>query len=117
MSSLIAGLDEGRKEVFLSLAELGRELGFSIYLVGGSVRDELLGTQVLDLDFSVVGDGVAIGKRLAEQSGGKLTVHSQLDGHCRYARSRASRLTRPPGGYPGPGASAAGDSGKQSTTT
>ena len=72
---MIAGLDEGRKEVFRSLAELGGELGFSVYLVGGSVRDALLGTQVLDLDFSVVGDGIAIGKRLAEQSGGKLTLH------------------------------------------
>ncbi len=78
LSSLVAGLDEGRKEVFHSLAELGRELGFSIYLVGGSVRDALIGTQVLDLDFSVVGDGVAIGKRFAEQSEGKLTVYQQF---------------------------------------
>ena len=90
--------------MFHSLAELGGDLGISIYLVGGSVRDALLGTQVLDLDFSVVGDGVAIGKRLAERSGGKLTVHPHFGTATVVTpRCRVDLVTARREGYPGPG--------------
>ena len=61
-----------------TLSRLAGELGFSVYLVGGPVRDALLGSALLDLDFSVEGDGVAIGKRLAEETAGLLTVHPRF---------------------------------------
>ena len=63
----------------------------SIYLVGGPVRDALLGSPaappepgpgggalVTDLDFSVVGDGVALAKRFAMETGGKVTAHPRF---------------------------------------
>ncbi len=53
-------------------------MGLSVYLVGGPVRDALLGSPLLDLDFSVVGDAISLGKRLAERAGGKLTAHPQF---------------------------------------
>lgn len=40
-----------------------------VWLVGGSVRDLLLGRRLHDLDFAVDGDGVAAGRRVAEALG------------------------------------------------
>lgn len=42
------------------------------YLVGGSVRDLLLGRQPFDLDLAVAGDPAAFARRLAECAGGRL---------------------------------------------
>lgn len=41
-----------------------------VYLVGGSVRDALLGRQGYDLDVAVAGDALALGRRLADALGG-----------------------------------------------
>lgn len=38
-------------EIYLRFAKIFKENGFSLYLVGGSVRDYLLGLEVRDLDF------------------------------------------------------------------
>jgi tRNA nucleotidyltransferase (CCA-adding enzyme) len=46
-----------------------------LYLVGGVVRDLLLGVPNLDLDFVVEGDAISLAKEFAEAVGGKLTVH------------------------------------------
>ena len=50
----------------------------SAYLVGGPVRDNLLGLPVRDLDISVVGDAPALAARLAETANGRLTVHQRF---------------------------------------
>ena len=90
--------------MFHTLLELAEELGVRVYLVGGPVRDVLLGSRVLDLDFSVEGDGIAIGKRLAERTGGKLTVHPQF-GTATVAMSqcRADLVTARREEYPAAG--------------
>ena len=41
-----------------------------IYLVGGCVRDRLLGRPVYDLDVAVDGDGLRLARRLANRFGG-----------------------------------------------
>ena len=46
------------------LAWLARQ-EMEVYLVGGCVRDRLLGRPVYDLDVSVAGDGLALARRLA----------------------------------------------------
>ena len=40
------------------------------WVVGGAIRDALLGRPVVDLDLAVTGDEEAIGKRLADAAGG-----------------------------------------------
>lgn len=40
------------------------------YLVGGSVRDWLLGRPIYDLDFAVAGDGLELARRLADRFSG-----------------------------------------------
>ena len=57
---------------------LADEYGVSAYLVGGPVRDSLLGLRVKDLDVSVVGDAPALAARLADAAGGRLTVHRRF---------------------------------------
>jgi tRNA nucleotidyltransferase (CCA-adding enzyme) len=79
------------------LARLGDTPG--VWLVGGAVRDLLLGGQPSDLDVVVEGDAAA----LAEQLGGAIRVHDRfgtstvkLDGFSYdLARARRERYARP----------------------
>ena len=52
--------------------------GWSLYLVGGVVRDMLLGRSNFDLDMVVEGDAIALGKLLAKITGGKITTHPRF---------------------------------------
>jgi len=45
------------------------------YLVGGPVRDLLLGRQIEDIDLVLEGDAIAVAERFAAASGGVLTRH------------------------------------------
>ena len=104
LPSLTAGLDEGRREAFHFLAEIAAEAEVFVYLVGGPVRDALLGSPVLDLDFSVVGDAIGLGKRLAERTEGKTTVHPRFGTATVFVRGcRIDLVTARSEEYPGPG--------------
>jgi tRNA nucleotidyltransferase (CCA-adding enzyme) len=50
----------------------------SVYVVGGAVRDLLLGREPRELDFVVEGDAVAVARRAAERLGGRVTVHDRF---------------------------------------
>ena len=50
-----------------------------LYLVGGIVRDLLLGQRNLDLDLVVEGNVIDMAKEFAEKVGGKLTVHNRFN--------------------------------------
>ena len=45
-----------------------------VYLVGGSVRDALLGRDTMDLDFAVDGSALGLARALADRAGGALVV-------------------------------------------
>ena len=49
-----------------------------IYLVGGPVRDALLGRPVKDLDFSVEGDAPALARLLGDELSGKTVVYRRF---------------------------------------
>lgn len=65
-----------------------RELGFSLYLVGGFVRDLLIGQANLDLDLVVEGEGMALAQRLAEKYGGRVHTHARF-GTAKWITGRA----------------------------
>jgi tRNA nucleotidyltransferase (CCA-adding enzyme) len=48
------------------------------YLVGGAVRDLLLGREPLDVDIAVEGDAEAVAERLAEALGGEVVAHERF---------------------------------------
>ena len=51
--------------LFDKVAQCSRELGFAAYLVGGFVRDRLLGRNSKDIDIVCVGSGIIFAKKLA----------------------------------------------------
>lgn len=58
--------------------ELGNELGWEVYAVGGFVRDILMGRPNLDLDLVVEGDGIHFAKELSKKLDGRIKAHSKF---------------------------------------
>jgi len=58
--------------------EMAQSQGQSLYLVGGVVRDLLLGQTNLDLDLVLEGNAIDLARRLAEINGGKITIHPRF---------------------------------------
>ncbi|MEK6228978.1 MAG: hypothetical protein AABM31_06600 [Actinomycetota bacterium] len=48
------------------------------YLVGGAVRDLIVGQDSVDLDLTVEGDGVAAARELAQRLGGEASAHERF---------------------------------------
>ncbi len=61
-----------------SLRRRANNEGLPVYLVGGPVRDALLGTSVKDLDCVLLGDAPALAQDLATELGGTVTVHPRF---------------------------------------
>ncbi len=68
-------------KVFKRLQAAGRlaeQSGVSAFVVGGLVRDLLLGHATIDVDIVVEGDGMAFGKRLADRHGAALKIFERF---------------------------------------
>ena len=68
-------------KIFTRLKEIGRladATDVSAYLVGGLVRDFLLGRKNLDVDIAVEGDGMTFARRLADQHGAGLKIFDRF---------------------------------------
>ena len=64
---------------FMRLAgEVAYSCGQNLYLVGGVVRDLLLGRTNFDLDLVVEGDAIEIAQKLAQVKPGKITTHPRF---------------------------------------
>jgi tRNA nucleotidyltransferase (CCA-adding enzyme) len=59
-------------------AQAGEALGGAVYLVGGSVRDLLLGGSQVDLDVVVVGDALAVAAAVAARRGATVRSPSEF---------------------------------------
>ena len=55
------------KKVLKASSLLADSLGFQVYLVGGVVRDLILGKEVFDLDAVVVGDAIVFARELSKR--------------------------------------------------
>ena len=64
--------------VLQALADRASQVNMPLYLVGGSVRDVLLGRPVRDLDFVVEGDAASIALEVSRELGGDAPVYSQF---------------------------------------
>lgn len=60
--------------VFKKIASAAAELGVPCYLIGGFVRDKILGRKTKDADIVCVGDGIALAHKVAERFQPKPTV-------------------------------------------
>ncbi len=69
------------KRVFAELeqaGELADHMGVSAFVVGGFVRDLLLGIENLDLDLVIEGDGIAFARALGRREGARVKVHERF---------------------------------------
>lgn len=69
---------DGHRFILDRVARITHSSGNGAYLVGGPVRDRLLGVSTTDLDVTVVGDAVAVAQKLVADIGGRLTVHQRF---------------------------------------
>ena len=61
-----------------AVARLAARAGAPAYLVGGTVRDRLLGMPLTDLDIVIIGDAPALARRLADTMPARLTTHPRF---------------------------------------
>lgn len=57
------------KELFAKVAKAAEQLEVDAYLIGGFVRDKILGRETKDADIVCIGDGIVLAKATAQQFG------------------------------------------------
>ncbi len=62
-----------------TIGEVAMGCGATAYVVGGFVRDLLLGVENLDLDIVIEGDGIDFAKKLAHHLNGKICTHEKFN--------------------------------------
>ena len=75
---LEAVLTPERLALLRMAARQAESQGVAIYIVGGFVRDLLLGVPSVDLDLVVEGDAIALARGLAEAFGGRVSSHTRF---------------------------------------
>ncbi|HYE56147.1 MAG TPA: HD domain-containing protein [Chitinophagaceae bacterium] len=58
---------ERELEIFYKVAEAAAELGVPAFIIGGFVRDKLIGRKTKDADIVCVGDGIALAHKVADK--------------------------------------------------
>ncbi len=91
-------LPEGLHALLLRARDAANDLGYSLYIVGGFVRDLLLGTPTLDLDLVVEGDAIAMARHLAQDIGDGLTA--RVRSHSRFGTAKIILEGERPSGVP-----------------
>jgi tRNA nucleotidyltransferase (CCA-adding enzyme) len=89
-------LPAGRLDLIRRAAAAAERLGMPMYMVGGFVRDLLLGRPGLDFDLVVEGDAIRLARELARKHGGKVTAHSRF-GTAKWAPPKSKGEA----GFPG----------------
>lgn len=60
------------------IAKVAKKSGVSVFVVGGFVRDLLLGIANKDIDIAVEGDGILFASHLAQEFEGRVKVHKKF---------------------------------------
>lgn len=71
-------LDNHIKDLLKKIGIIGKELGFNLYVVGGFVRDLLLGRSIDDIDVVVEGDGIEFARVYAKKEGCRVNTHKKF---------------------------------------
>jgi tRNA nucleotidyltransferase (CCA-adding enzyme) len=75
---LLRRLPRRQQEVLEAAAVLGERRGVSVYLVGGPVRDLIMGSPGVDLDITVAGNAAPYAETLAASLGARVTIHPRF---------------------------------------
>ena len=71
-------LDKKLMSLFKSIARLGDDENCAVYVVGGFVRDLLLGIANVDVDIVVEGDGIGFAEKLGTELRGRVKSHAKF---------------------------------------
>ena len=77
-SQLEAALSTERMQLLHLVSDEATRRRLSLYIVGGSVRDLVLGRRLNDFDLTVEGDAIALARSLASKHGGGVTAHTKF---------------------------------------
>jgi tRNA nucleotidyltransferase (CCA-adding enzyme) len=71
-------IDQHKLSLLWRAADSAQELGYALYIVGGFVRDLLLGRPNFDIDLVVEGDAIRLARKLARDFGGRVRTHARF---------------------------------------
>ncbi len=77
-SQLESTLSTDQLRILHLVADEASRSRFPLYIIGGSVRDLILGSVIKDLDLTVEGDAIALARVLVKRHGGKVTAHTKF---------------------------------------
>ena len=66
------------RPIFGIISEEARRMGVRAYVIGGYVRDHILGRPSKDIDVVVEGDGTALARRVGERTGSHVAVFARF---------------------------------------
>jgi len=75
---LESALPPARLRLLQAVAKMAYEQRLALYIVGGFVRDLLLGRPSIDFDLVVEGDAIKLARALAHKYGGRVTSHARF---------------------------------------
>lgn len=77
-SLLESALSPDHLHLLRLVADVAGSFGFPIYIVGGSVRDLMLGRVISDFDLTVQGDAGKLAESILRRLGGNIITHSKF---------------------------------------
>ncbi len=78
MEKYFKKLPKDLKEIIRLVQDVSGEIRMPAYLVGGCLRDLILGVKNLDLDIAIEGNGIIFAQRLAQKIKSKLVIHERF---------------------------------------
>ncbi|MDQ2085748.1 CBS domain-containing protein [Herbivorax sp. ANBcel31] len=66
------------KDILYNSGKIADKSGYNLYVVGGFVRDLIMGKNTFDIDMVVEGDAFDFAKKLSNYYGGKVTKHKKF---------------------------------------
>jgi tRNA nucleotidyltransferase (CCA-adding enzyme) len=76
--TLAVALRTKQREVYDAIRACADQRDVNVYLVGGAVRDWLMGQPAGDLDFTVEGDAIDFARALQSERGGEVLAHERF---------------------------------------
>lgn len=77
-AKLEKNLNDEQVRLIKIIAEIAHQLHMHVYIVGGVVRDIILNSSILDLDFVVEGNAIELAHQLQKRYQGRVTSHRQF---------------------------------------
>lgn len=86
-------LSKDMLDIIQYIATIADELSYNVYIIGGIVRDLIIGRKNEDIDIAVEGDAITLANQLVETIGGRIQTHEKFSTATWIYRSYKIDLT------------------------